>query len=117
MIIFKHFHFDSAHFLPKVPEGHKCKEVHGHTYKLTLEFEGEIDSEMGWLIDFAEIKKTVNPLIDLVDHKLLNNINGLENPTCELIAKWFWIKISPRLPLLSKVILKETTTSGVIFKG
>lgn len=117
MIIFKHFHFDSAHFLPKVPEGHKCKEIHGHTYKLTLEFEGEINPEMGWLIDFAEIKKTVNPLIDLVDHKLLNNIKGLENPTCELIAKWFWNKISPQLPLLSKVTLNETTTSGVIFKG
>ncbi len=117
MIIFKDFHFDSAHFLPNVPDGHKCKEIHGHTYKLTLEFEGEIDPKMGWLIDFAEIKKIVSPLIDDVDHKLLNNIEGLENPTCELIAQWFWYKISPRLPLLSTVTLKETTTSGAIYKG
>lgn len=117
MIIFKHFHFDSAHFLPLVPDGHKCKEVHGHTYKITLEFEGEIDPNLGWLIDFAEIKKVVKPLIDSVDHKLLNNIEGLENPTCEIIAQWFWNKISPSLPMLSKITLNETTTSGVIYKG
>ncbi|MDF1694371.1 MAG: 6-carboxytetrahydropterin synthase QueD [Saprospiraceae bacterium] len=117
MIIFKHFNFDSAHFLPLVPDGHKCKGIHGHTYRMTLEFEGEIDAEMGWLIDFAEIKKTVNPLIEAVDHKLLNDIEGLENPTCEMIAKWFWDKISPQLPQLSKVILNETTTSGVIYNG
>lgn len=117
MVIFKHFNFDSAHFLPKVPEGHKCKEVHGHTYRMTLEFEGEIDPEMGWLIDFAEIKKVVSPLIDTVDHKLLNSIEGLENPTCEMIAQWFWNKITPKIPQLSKVILNETTTSGVIYSG
>lgn len=117
MVIFKHFHFDSAHFLPHVPDGHKCKEVHGHTYKLTLEFEGDIDPKMGWVIDFAEIKKIVKPLVESVDHKLLNNIDGLENPTCEIIAKWFWNNISKSLPLLSKVTLNETTTSGAIYKG
>ena len=117
MIIYKHFVFDSAHFLPNVPEGHKCKNVHGHTYKLTLFFEGEIDPEMGWLIDFGEIKKVVSPIIDRVDHKLLNDIAGLENPTCEVIAKWFWNQIHPSLPLLSRIDLRETSTSGVIYKG
>ena len=117
MIIFKHFNFDSAHFLPYVPEGHKCKNIHGHTYRMTLEFEGDINEEMGWLIDFSDIKKVVKPLVDSVDHKLLNDIVGLDNPTCENIAIWFWEKITPSLPLLSKITLNETTTSGVIYKG
>ena len=117
MEIFKDFTFDSAHFLPRVPDGHKCKEVHGHTYKMTLYFEGELDPHLGWLIDFADIKKIVSPLIDLVDHKLLNNIDGLENPTCEIIAMWFWEKISQDLPQLSKIVLNETPTSGAIYTG
>ena len=82
-----------------------------------MQFEGEIDPVMGWLIDFAEIKKVLEPLIRMVDHKLLNNIDGLENPTCELLAKWFWDRVNPQLPQLSKVILKETTTSGVEYCG
>ena len=117
MIIFKHFHFDSAHFLPNVPQGHKCKEVHGHTYKMTLFFEGEVDPHMGWFLDFSEIKKTVGPLINSVDHHLLNNIDGLENPTCENIAIWFWEKIYPHLPQISKIVLNETSTSGAIYTG
>ena len=117
MIIYKEFHFDSAHFLPLVPDGHKCKHVHGHTYKLILKFEGEINEKMGWLIDFAEIKAVVSPIIKLVDHKLLNDITGLENPTCERLAMWFWDMISPEISQLSQVELRETTTSGAIYTG
>ncbi len=117
MEIYKRFTFDSAHFLPNVPDDHKCKNMHGHTYTLTAYFEGDLDSEMGWLIDFGDVKKVVKPIIDVLDHKLLNNIEGLENPTCEIIAIWIWNKIKPKLPLLSKVILDETPTSGAIYAG
>lgn len=117
MIIFKEFNFDSAHFLPKVPVGHKCKDIHGHTYRLTLYFEGEIDEQFGWLIDFAEIKEVVNPIINSIDHKLLNKIEGLENPTCENIAIWLWDSIKSKIPQLSKVELHETLTSGVVYQG
>lgn len=117
MILFKQFKFDSAHFLPNVPEGHKCRGLHGHTYQLILYFEGKIDEKLGWIMDFSEIKRVVDPIIECIDHKLLNEVEGLENPTCELIAIWLWDKIRLKIPQLSRIKLFETPTSGVIFEG
>lgn len=117
MQIFKQFSFDSAHFLPHVPEGHKCKEIHGHTYRLTVYVTGEPDEQLGWVMDFAVLKNVIEPLIKGIDHTLLNNIPGLENPTCERIAIWLWDNIKPQVPLLSKIELHETLTSGVVYEG
>ena len=100
-----------------VPDGHKCKEIHGHTYQLTAVFEGELEKELEWVIDFAEIKQVINPIIGRIDHKLLNDIEGLENPTCEVIAIWLWNQIKPEIPILSQIQLNETPTSGVIYEG
>jgi len=117
MIIFKQFSFDSAHFLPLVPDGHKCKGIHGHTYQLIVYIEGELDPKIGWVMDFAVLKDAVNPIVDMLDHKLFNNIEGLENPTCENVAVWLWNKIKPLVPQLKKIELHETPTSGVIYEG
>ncbi|HNA39054.1 MAG TPA: 6-carboxytetrahydropterin synthase QueD [Chitinophagales bacterium] len=117
MQIFKQFSFDSAHFLPNVTVGHKCKEIHGHTYRLTVYIEGELDNELGWVIDFADLKHVIEPVINSIDHKLLNEIPGLENPTCERIAIWIWNQIKPNVPLLSKIELYETLSSGVVYEG
>lgn len=115
MIVFRKFTFDSAHFLPNVPDGHKCRNMHGHTYQLTVFVEGELDETYGWVMDFAELKQKVNAVIDIVDHNVLNNIAGLHNPTCEIFAVWLWHKIKPEVPLLKKIELNETPTSGVIY--
>jgi 6-pyruvoyltetrahydropterin/6-carboxytetrahydropterin synthase len=117
MKIFKQFTFDAAHFLPNVPEGHKCREIHGHTYQLKIILEGESAPGLDWVMDFGDLKKIVNPVIDEVDHKFLNQVKGLENPTCEAIAIWIWNKIRPQLPLLKSIELNETPTSGVIYEG
>lgn len=117
MKIFKDFTFDSAHFLPNVPDGHKCKNMHGHTYRLTVFFEGELVDDLGWVVDFAEVKNVINPIIKEIDHKVMNDIKGLENPTCERIAIWFWDKIKPEMPQLCQIKLNETPTSGVIYEG
>jgi len=117
MIIYKQFTFDSAHFLPHVPTGHKCREVHGHTYHLTIFLEGALIDPDGWVLDFGDLKKAVGPVIDLLDHHMLNDIPGLENPTAELLAVWIWDKIKPSLQGLTKIELKETPTSGVIYEG
>lgn len=117
MQIFKQFTFDSAHFLPHVPDGHKCKEIHGHTYRLTVYVEGEIEKKLEWVMDFAEMKNVIDPVVKSIDHKLLNNISGLENPTCEIIAVWLWNKIKPEIPLLTKIELHETPTSGAVYEG
>lgn len=117
MILYKEFTFDSAHFLPNVPPGHKCRAMHGHTYRLVAFMEGPLDKELGWVMDFADVKAIIDPIVKSLDHHLLNEIEGLENPTCELIAVWLWDKIKPQLPLLCKIELHETPTSGVVYTG
>ena len=117
MEIYKEFSFDSAHFLPNVPEGHKCKNMHGHTYRLRVFIEGPVDPQLGWIMDFKELKDSVGPTIELLDHNLINNIQGLENPTAENITIWIWNKIKPKLPLLSRIELYETPTTGVLYAG
>ncbi|GAB1449382.1 6-carboxytetrahydropterin synthase QueD [Bacteroidota bacterium] len=117
MQIFKQFTFDSAHFLPNVPDGHKCKEIHGHTYRVVFYFEGELKPELGWVMDFGDLKQVLEPTIKRIDHKLMNTIPGLENPTCERIAIWLWEQVKPSLPMLCKVELHETPTSGAVYEG
>lgn len=117
MQIFKQFTFDSAHFLPNVPDGHKCKEIHGHTYKMIVYMEGDIEADSGWLMDFGDLKKIIEPIVKSIDHKFLNKIEGLENPTCEMMTIWLWNKIKPNLPSLTKIELHETPTSGAIYEG
>lgn len=117
MILYKQFTFDAAHFLSKVPDNHKCKQLHGHTYHLTVFVEGEVKEEEGWVIDFYDLKSAVDPVLNQLDHQLLNDVEGLSNPTSELLAIWIWQKIKPGIPQLKKIELKETPTSGVIYTG
>jgi len=117
MIIYKQFSFDSAHFLPAVPEGHKCGNMHGHTYMLTVFIEGHPNENSGWIIDYGDLKKSIQPIIEKLDHHLLNEIPGLKNPTSENLSIWLWNNIKPLVPGLKRIELKETPTSGVIFEG
>lgn len=116
MEIYKDFSFDSAHYLPNVEHGHKCGRLHGHTYHVRVAVSGEIHKHYGWVVDFAYLSKEVKPLIEKLDHCLLNDIQGLENPTSEILAKWIWEHLIDRLPL-SFIEVKETCTSGCIYRG
>ena len=117
MDIYKEFHFEAAHLLPHVPEGHKCARLHGHSFHVRLTLSGDIDEEKGWLMDFSELKKYFEPLHDRLDHRYLNEIDGLENPTSENIARWIWEQLEPALPQLSEVHIRETCTSGCVYRG
>ncbi len=117
MEIYKEFSFDSAHFLPHVPEGHKCRNMHGHTYRLRVYVQGTPDPHLGWIMDFKELKDALSGVIDRLDHKLINDVPGLENPTAENITIWIWQQVRPLLPQLSKIELYETPTTGVIYTG
>ncbi len=117
MQIFRSFSFDAAHRLPKVPEGHKCSNLHGHTFKIELYLSGEVSDERGWIVDFSEIKKIFKPLLEQLDHHYLNDIEGLENPTSENIAVWIWEKVKPKIPLLCKIIVMETPQCGAVYEG
>ena len=111
------FRFEAAHFLPRVPEGHKCSRMHGHSYQVAVVIEGEIDPNLGWLIDFAEIDEKVSPLIRQLDHHVLNEIEGLSNPTSELLAVWLWQRLAPMLTGLVEVVVSETPTSRCVYRG
>lgn len=115
--IYKDFRFEAAHKLPNVPEGHKCGRLHGHSYKVRIHMEGPIDENMGWFIDFSDVKALFKPIYSQLDHHYLNDIEGLENPTAEVIAKWIWDRLKPSLSELSAIELMETCTCGVIYKG
>ena len=117
MEIYKDFSFESAHLLPNVPVGHKCGRLHGHSFYARIVVEGEVVQRTGWVMDFADIKSVFNPILDRLDHFYLNEIDGLENPTSENIAKWIWNELKPSLPQLSRIEIKETCTSGCIYRG
>jgi 6-pyruvoyltetrahydropterin/6-carboxytetrahydropterin synthase len=117
MEIFKEFSIEAAHWLPNVPEGHKCHRLHGHSFRIELHLTGPVDERMGWVVDFGDVKAAFQPLFERIDHHCLNEIAGLENPTSENLARWIWGELKPRLPLLSRVVVKETCTSGCIYAG
>ena len=117
MEIFKIFKIEAAHRLPNVPADHKCYRLHGHSFQIDIYVSGEVDEQTGWIIDFAEIKAAFKPLFEQLDHHYLNEIEGLENPTSENLARWIWRKLKPNLEPLSKVIVHETCTSGCIYEG
>lgn len=113
----KTFRFEAAHWLPNVPEGHKCGRMHGHSFKVSIAVEGEMDSNSGWVIDYGEIKTAFAPLEQQLDHYCLNEIDGLENPTSEVLSKWIWDKLKPTLALLSEVSVEETCTCRCVYRG
>ena len=115
--IFREFTFEAAHRLPNVPEGHKCARLHGHSYKVVVVVEGEVDDEMGWVMDFGDVKRAFKPLEDQLDHYYLNDVIGLENPTSEVLARWIWAGLISALPELSAVTIRETCTSGCTYRG
>ncbi len=118
MTIVKEFRFESAHHLPKVPPGHKCGRIHGHSFRAEVHVTGEMDPETGWVMDFADIKAACKPLIDALDHRYLNqDVEGLDNPTSEAIAVWIWTRLKPTLPGLSTVIVHETCTARSEYRG
>jgi len=117
MDVFKEFSFEAAHRLPNVPPGHKCGRLHGHSFRVAVHVRGEIGEETGWVVDFADVKRAFAPLHDQLDHHYLNEIDGLENPTSENLARWIWRKLKPELPGLCKVVVHETCSSGCIYRG
>lgn len=116
MEIFREFTFEAAHRLPHVPKGHKCARLHGHSYRVELRVQGTVGADTGWVMDFADLKEAFRPLHEQLDHHYLNEVDGLENPTSENLARWIWDRLHHQLPL-SAVMVRETCTSGCVYRG
>jgi len=117
MDVFRVFQIEAAHRLPNVPEGHKCARMHGHSFRIEIHVSGPVGSESGWVMDFADLRRAFQPLFDQLDHRCLNDIEGLENPTSENLARWIWDRLQPGLPQLTRVVVQETCTAGCIYRG
>ena len=115
--VFVEFGFESAHRLPHVPEGHKCARLHGHSFRVEIHVRGALDPDAGWVMDFADVRAAVEPVRVELDHRYLNELPGLENPTSEVLATWIWDRLVGPLPSLSRVTVRETCTSGVTYEG
>jgi len=111
------FTFEAAHLLPTFPEGHKCRRLHGHSFRVEVEVSGLADARQGYLIDYGQIKSAFEPIREQLDHRYLNEIEGLENPTSEVLARWIWERLQPMLPHLSAVLVHETCTSRCEYRG
>jgi 6-pyruvoyltetrahydropterin/6-carboxytetrahydropterin synthase len=111
------FRFESAHLLPKVPAGHKCARLHGHSFRIGVAIAGPVNPETGWLRDFGEVEALWAPLHDALDHRYLNEVPGLENPTSENLAKWIWDRLKPTLPELAEITVFETCDSRCEYRG
>ena len=117
MEIFREFTFEAAHRLTHVPDGHKCARLHGHSFKFEILLEGEVDEQTGFLIDFGDVDAIVQPLVQRLDHYLLNDIEGLENPTSEILCAWLWKRLRPVLHALTAVTVAETCDARCTYRG
>ncbi|TMQ61409.1 MAG: 6-carboxytetrahydropterin synthase QueD [Candidatus Eisenbacteria bacterium] len=111
------FTFEAAHLLPKAPEGHKCRRLHGHSFRVEVTVEGEADPETGWFLDYAVIRDSIEPIRALLDHYYLNEVPGLANATSENLAHWIWEKLKPTLPSLAAVTIHETCEARCEYEG
>lgn len=118
MEIERTFAVEAAHWLPRAPNGHKCRRLHGHSFRITVTIRGEPDPGTGWVLDFADLKVAFAPLHETLDHQLLNEIDGLDNPTSENLAIWCWQRLADRLPGLWCIEVQETCVARCrIFRG
>lgn len=117
MDIFKVFQIEAAHRLPHVPPAHKCSRLHGHSFRIEVHVRGEPDPQLGWVMDFADVKQAFAPVFEQLDHRYLNDVPGLENPTSERLAQWIWQALKPALPQLHQIVVHETCTAGCVYAG
>ena len=117
MDIFNIYHLESARRLPYLPPEHPCSRLHGHSFRVEVHVSGPLDAKLGWVVDFADVDAAWAPIKATLDHRYLNDVPGLENPTSELLAIWIWQRLKPVLPGLTKIVIQETTSSGCIYTG
>jgi 6-pyruvoyltetrahydropterin/6-carboxytetrahydropterin synthase len=114
MRIFREAAFEAAHRLPNVPPGHRCHNLHGHNYRVRVECEGPLDPRLGWVCDFADVDAALAPILAEVDHRYLNEVAGLENPTSEVIARWILERLQAAPLSVVRVVVWENAQCGAI---
>lgn len=117
MDLFRVFHLQCARRLPALPESHPCSRLHGHSFRVEITVRGPVDPGHGWVLDFATLEAAWQPVHAMLDHRCLNDIEGLANPTSEHLAIWLWGRLQPALPGLAQVRVMETHDAGCVYRG
>ena len=118
MRVYKEFLFEAAHFLPSAPPGHPNSRVHGHSFRARVSIDGEPDPEIGMIMHLDDLELALAEARDALDHRFLNEVEGLETPTLERIAMWLWDRLHNKLPGLAEVeVLRESCQEGCIYSG
>lgn len=117
MKISQAFRFEAAHWLPNVPETHRCRRLHGHSYRVEVQLEGPVDPLTGFVVDFFDVEQGFADIVGALDHRCLNEVEGLGNPTAEIIAHWIWGRLKPRLRHISAVRVYETADCWAEYDG
>lgn len=113
----REFSFEASHRLPRAPDDSKCARLHGHSWRVEVRIEGDLDTTRGWVHDFDDIARAFEPIHRILDHRHLNDVEGLDNPTSELLARWIWERLVPEVPGLSAIVVHETCTARCTYRG
>jgi 6-pyruvoyltetrahydropterin/6-carboxytetrahydropterin synthase len=113
----REYRFEAAHRLPRLPATHKCARLHGHSFRFEVLLEGEVDERTGFLIDFGDVDTIMQPVLARLDHYYLNEVEGLENPTSEVLAAWLWRRLEALQPMLQAVTVAETCDARCTYRG
>jgi 6-pyruvoyltetrahydropterin/6-carboxytetrahydropterin synthase len=118
MRVYKEFFFEAAHFLPSAPPGHPNARVHGHSFRVRVAVDGEPDGTTGILVHFDDLEGAVAAARDALDHRMLNEVKGLQSPTLERIAMWLWDRLHNRLPNLAEIeVARDSCHEGCVYRG
>lgn len=100
MQLIKTFQFEAAH---RTPWHDDTARLHGHSFQVDVVVEGPLDSELGWVVDYAEITRLFEPLFAQLDHRALNDVEGLTDPSLDGVRHWIKDRLQPGLPILKDV--------------
>jgi 6-pyruvoyltetrahydropterin/6-carboxytetrahydropterin synthase len=118
MRLYKEFQFEAAHYLPSAPQGHPNARVHGHSFRARVTIDGKPDPETGLVLHLEELEAALNDVRDALDHRLLNEVEGLSMPTLERICSWLWERLHNRLPGLAEIeVSRDSCHEGCIYRG
>jgi len=112
------YEFHAARKLTKIDPSHPCAKIHGHTFHITVTIKDVINAKSGWVVDFYYIDQIYNQKIhSILDHSYLNEVQGLENPTTELLAQWIWNNLKKDLKSLYSITVSEGNNYGCTYWG
>ncbi len=114
--IVKEFHFEAAHHLPEVAPTHKCSRLHGHHFRVEVAVEGEVDPVLGWVMDFGDLARVAREVVAALDHRDLNQLPELRNPTSENLAFLLYHQFAERVPGVCAVTVHESPTSRCTYR-